>query len=457
MNNQFFALPASVFLRSVLSLAALTLLVPIANGQEDFQYENLTYTDNITTVRFHVAGFPHSYPVIELGGSAQLRLSFDDTSDEVRRYTYRLIHCDRDWTPSSLSPLEYTAGFAEDNLEDYDFSFRTLSQYIHYDLFFPNRNINLTKSGNYLLVVTDDEDEEMVVITRRFMVVESIAGVSGAVNRSARVSTIHSHQEVDFSVNTKQLRPRNPIQELRASVLQNGRWDNAVHDIMPSLMQRESVLFDHQGKVAFAGGNEFRNLDVRSINAPRADVMDITNEGTHYAMVLAPDRLRDQEIYLNYADINGDYVNFRFDRPIINLADEYLAANYDRLNLDFTGDYIDLTFILRTGSELEDDEIYLFGAFTEFRKKPAFRMTYNPAINSYVAKIRLKQGFYNYWYVTNKDAFGQVNAREPINLYRSEGNFDETENDYLVLLYYRPIGGRYDQLVGSEVLNSNVN
>ena len=30
----------------------------------------------------------------------------------------------------------------------------------------------------------------------------------------------------------------------------------------------------------------------------------------------------------------------------------------------------------------------------------------------------------------------------------SAGNFYETENEYLILVYHRPFGGRYDKLVG---------
>jgi len=438
------------FITAVLFLCTGALL-----AQPPFEYDNRTYVDNITTVRFHINGFPSSYPVIDLNGGASLRLSFDDTNDEVKRYTYRVVHCNRDWTPSNLGPLEYTRGFAEDNIEDFDFSFRTLAQHIHYELTFPNRNIQLTKSGNYLLIITEDEDDEITVITRRFMVVDNLTTISGIVGRATDINKIHTHQEVDFVANAKQLRLKNPLQELTGTVIQNGRWDNAISDIKPNLINRETVRFDYQGKVSFEGGNELRNLDIRSVAAPRSQVVEITNEGSHYGMILVPEEPRDQEIFLNYADANGDFINFRFDRPIINLADEFLAENYGRLSLEYTGDYIDVTLIFHTGQPLDDD-VYLFGGFTEFRKQDEFKMVYNPAINSYIIKTMLKQGFYNYWFVTDKDQFGNQPPGQ-FSLYKTEGSFDETENDYIVLIYYRPFGGRYDQLIGSQVLNSTFN
>lgn len=439
---------------------AFCLFISIATSlvsQTAYQPEDLTYVDNIKSVRFHIAGFLHSYPIIGLNAQSRLRLSFDDLSDDVKRYTYRVIHCDQDWQPSGLSELEYIEGYSEDNISDYDFSFRTLAEYVHYDLSFPNRDMRLTKSGNYLLVVFEDEKEEQTVITRRFYVVDDRTSVSGTVVRATEINKIHSHQEVDIAVNIKQLDLRAPMQEMSATVLQNNRMDNAVTDIKPTLIRDEILEFNYQGKVSFAGGNEFRNLDLRSISAPRTEVLDITNEGDHYSMLLAPDRPRDQSIFLNYADLNGDYVNFRFDRPVLTLTDEFVSGDYDRLNLDYTGDYILVTFVLQMNQPLVNDDVYLFGAFTEFKKKPEFKMVWNPSINAYVGQALIKQGFYNYWYVTDKDAGPTVeNNGSKAALSQTEGNFDETENAYICLIYYRPIGGRYDQIVGKKIINSNV-
>lgn len=36
----------------------------------------------------------------------------------------------------------------------------------------------------------------------------------------------------------------------------------------------------------------------------------------------------------------------------------------------------------------------------------------------------------------------------------TEGNYWETENEYIVLFYFRPLSGRHDELVGITRLNS---
>jgi hypothetical protein len=418
-------------------------------GQNDaLQFRNHTYDEDIKTVRLHVAGFPNSYPIIELGGGARLRLSFDDLSDEVGRYAYRFIHCDQDWTPSSLGQMEYNSGFASDYLEEFDFSLRTLMPYVHYDLYFPNQNMRLERSGNYLLVVFDGQDNDRPIITRRFMVSENTAGISGQVNRPSVVGKLNTHQEIQLRATTKQLATRAPLRELSASVIQNGRWDNAVTGISPNLLGREEVTFNYQDKIIFRGGNEFRNLDVRSVQAPRSDVRSITNEGDRYAMLLAPEETRGSTVYIQYFDLNGDFVNFRDDRPSVNLADEFLQENVRRFGLDFTGEYIDVTFVLKTRTGLPlDDDVYLFGMLTEWQQKHDYRMVWNPNIRAYVGRVLLKQGFYNYYFVTDQKG-GRVGYDE------TEDSFDETENDYIALLYHRPLGGRYDRLVGWTLLNS---
>ena len=68
-------------------------------------------------------------------------------------------------------------------------------------------------------------------------------------------------------------------------------------------------------------------------------------------------------------------------------------------------------------------------------------MSYNPVNELYESVIKLKQGFYNYKYVT-------VDRNNEIIYGKIDGNFDETENEYNVIVYYRNYGERYDRVVG---------
>ena len=68
-------------------------------------------------------------------------------------------------------------------------------------------------------------------------------------------------------------------------------------------------------------------------------------------------------------------------------------------------------------------------------------MNYDEQSKKYIAKIYLKQGFYNYILAT-KDLSGNLNFGE-IN-----GSFWQTENLYQAFIYYTAFGKNYDGLVG---------
>ena len=68
----------------------------------------------------------------------------------------------------------------------------------------------------------------------------------------------------------------------------------------------------------------------------------------------------------------------------------------------------------------------------------------------YYKRLTLKQGFYSYQYVV-KDNEGKT-AMASYDY--TEGNYWETENSYTILVYYRPFGGRHDELVGIRQISS---
>ena len=74
-------------------------------------------------------------------------------------------------------------------------------------------------------------------------------------------------------------------------------------------------------------------------------------------------------------------------------------------------------------------------------------MNYNDRNGTYEISLLLKQGFYNYKYVV-VDKYGNLDEGF------ISGNFDETENNFKVIAYYRDLGARYDRLIGMGEANS---
>ena len=86
------------------------------------------------------------------------------------------------------------------------------------------------------------------------------------------------------------------------------------------------------------------------------------------------------------------------------------------------------------------EPIYLNGSFTNNRFDEKYLMKYDIANKVYTADVLLKQGAYNYQYLTQS---GKIYSQAKI-----EGNYFETENEYAVYVYYRPVGFLSDQLIG---------
>lgn len=414
--------------RFIVLFLLIVMTSPLTAQDENLRYEDYTYLSNIKSVKFHLQGLFLSYPIVDLNSNAQMLLSFDDLDGDVKDYVYTIVHCDRDWTPSGLSEMEYLDGFTDETIDNYNNSFNTRVFYTHYELGLPNENLTWTKSGNYLLKVYEDEDEKRLAITRRFMVVDNLLQIDPEAVGPNQVTKRNTHQEIDFKVYDKKSIVRTPRSEIKATVLQNGRWDSAIQDLEPMFVRGTEIDFDYQNKVIFPAGNEFRYVDLRSLVYLTENVKDIVVYEDGYDVTLLKDSKRIRQPYLSYLDANGQFT--------VEVRDKVQ-------DLDLRADYADVLFTLESPAEMEGADVYLFGAITDWKLKEEYKLVYNDLVGSYVIKTPLKQGYINYAY-----AVLPKNSKTP-EFHITEGDFYETENNYTILIYYRSLGTRYDQLISA--------
>lgn len=423
MTKQFIALLA-------LNIYGVALLAQ----DEGLRYADWVYKDNIRSVLFHVSGLVLTQPILNLGAETPLQLTFDDLDGGVKNYTYTVVHCNADWQPSALAEMEYIDGFSEDRILNWRFAIKTLIPYTQYNITLPNNEMRLTKSGNYLLKVYEDGRRKSLVITRRFMVVEPMVRIAPRLVNPADIQKIKTHQEIDFVVDYTRLPIRAPQQEIRATVLQNGRWDNAITNIAPMFMRPEQLVFDFQDKIVFPGGKEFRFVDLRSLYTRVPGIQSIERVENRFDVTLLRDVKQSGSSYIQFEDING----------------RFIIETRDQRN-PLSAEYLNVLFSLQSAEPYYDHDLYLIGAFSDWQIKDAFRMAYNPAVNGYVGKLLLKQGYYNYAYALVPR---QGKMRQP-DLSEIDGDWYETENEYTILVYYHPLGERYDRLIGVTSFNTN--
>lgn len=385
------------------------------------------YLDHIKSVQFHQSGLELTEPVLALGRPGTVTLVFDDMNGEAANYWYELEQVNADWSPGQLNEFEWLEGFNNNRIEQIEYSFSPRASYTHYTLHIPNEQVRIKKSGNYLLKVYDNDRN--LAIVRRLLVTESKVTLRPATRQAALAAKARTHQEIDFAVDLKELDVRNPRQEIRAAVVQNGYWQGAVTGIEPFMIRDRILDFDYQDRVAFPGGKEWRFFDTRSLLTRSARIADMRQTRYVTEIDLLPDQTRAYGAYLFDHDSNGKFVIRNND-----------LSHHQHLSADYTT----VRFTYQKPVPYEGAELCLIGAFNDYRCDPEYRLQYSEAEKAYSVSVSLKQGFYNYEYALLPQGAALPDRED------TEGNWYETENDYLILVYYRPLGERYDRLIAAH-------
>lgn len=406
-------------------------------SQVNFLYEDDVYDANIKSVKFHIADLPTSMPILNLNSETLLLLTFDDLMGGDRYFAYKVIHCDKDWNPSNISELDYLDGFNDEEVENGFYSQGTRINYTNYELAIPNEDTRFRISGNYLLLVYNDDTKDPI-LTRRFIATENLVRVIPQLGRPVDALLLKSHQDVSFKVEHKNYDIRRPLQNVSATVIQNGRWDNMITNISPRFNTADMIHFDRTQRLAFESYKEFRSFDIRSARGINSTIHSMDIYEDRIDVLLQLDKTRSSQIQFGESlfgnsrrDINGQYIIESLDA-----ADSYTQS-----------EYMNVFFNLQPRYEYPDADVYLFGRFTDWKLKDDFLLEYDPQREVYRRNVLLKQGYYDYMYL-----LVDRKTREIINAF--EGNWHETENDYYIIIYHRGIGDRYDRVVGLTSFNS---
>ncbi len=396
--------------------------------------ENTIYKKNIQTVLLYRDGWELSYPIIQLNTDEKLVLSFDeiDSMQSVRKYNLKLIHCNSDWSPSSLDVMEYLNGFNESRINDYQYSFNTFCKYVNYKAMIPNSDFTILKSGNYIVKVYEDFNEENVVLTWRFSVLENLVSVATKIGRPNLVSRLQKGQQVNFKVNCDALQPNFSPDRVTCVVAQNNRHDNAITFAAPKYIQGMDLLYDFEQENIFNAGAEFRYFDAKNIRFFSDRINNIEYIAPYYHFTLIKDDDVSKLVYSYHQDLNGN--------RLIKLEGSDVSNR--------EADYVFVHFRLNYPVPPLDREVYVFGALTDWKYNDNCKMTYDVNEKMYYLTLFLKQGYYNYQYLVVKN--DEKKANETI----IEGSSYEAENDYLIYIYYRDFRTNADRLVGLDVANS---
>lgn len=440
LNNKHFTVKILTFAALLLtSSCTLTESTGNAGSSDQGDYFDETflrskdhiYQPNIATVMAYRKGFEQSLPTVYLNDPESiLEVRFDDLYGGIRNYYYKIILCDHNWNIINKPYQEYLEGYQEHPIQDYKVSFNTIVRYTHYRFELPNKDIRFRHSGNFLVVGFDMDTDELL-FSKRIMVAENLMNMQSDIHFTDVVSQRFYQQEVDFTVDAGNFSIVDPFRNLNASIIQNHRWDNAVHELKPQFVESSKYIYDLSDRNIFNGINEFRLLDIRSFMRPAPNVSTVKRDSL-YEFKLARDMKRSFKRYLTIEDINGDF--------------SIMAERADDPHLE--ADYFLVEFELETNGAIDSGDVYIAGDFSNWRALPEYRMQYDATDGVYKTSLLLKQGYYNYMYALWNDDDSHLNVAA------MEGNHSETENNYTILVYYYDMALDADRLIGVHSGNS---
>jgi hypothetical protein len=366
-------------------------------------------------------------PAVTPVGESALTLEFDDLRDHRDTYYARIIHCNYDWTRSDLTDLDFLNEFNEFPINNFEFSVDTHIPYAHYWMNLPPVKL----PGNYVVVVYRDSNKDDVILTKRFMVFDTGVTFENERNLIGAGSAASLNQQINFTINYKNVDIIDPLTSVKVAIRQNQRWDNIATDIHPSFVREIEKEIEYrffEREKMFKGGSEFRFFDLRSLNNPGRNVARVDKTVKPYEVFIEPDKSRQFEAYSQYPDYNGGFI----------------PDNLDYRDPAFSN-YANVNFTLQTPQAYAGN-VFVTGAFNYWNLNDINRMHYDSAHQEYRANILLKQGWYDYQYIVQSPGVAP---------YLFEGSHYETENLYEIFVYYRPFNPKADLLIGYLRLEKN--
>ena len=420
-----------------ITLLILTLCLTAGLFAQDFNLPcgNLNYKPEVQTVLLYADDNQLNDPIVPLEDMmGRLTLSFDiiDGQGDVLNYTF--IHCSHDWQPSDIQRIQYAAGYESDRLDNYAFSRNTLIDYVNYQLSFPTEDMMPLISGNYLLVVYGDDLNDLY-FTRRFMVVDEKAHVGVTVPRYPDDLTLtDTHQQLNVKVNLNNYLTGNTQQYSYLTIRQNGRWDNAAEGLKPTYTYPDHISFEHHPQTVFAAANQYRRFNTSNFYFQSENLAHIRQTDESYEIDIATCESRARLAYTSYEDIHGE---------------KFIYVENDNLDNATEADYCRVNFFYKCEAPLTHEDLYIMGALNDWCFNESNKMTYDYQLHGYTCSMMLKQGYYNFMFVTLDRSTYEIMTD------MTAGNHWETNNVYKLYFYYYNALKGYDELVGYTTVNSH--
>ena len=248
------------------------------------------------------------------------------------------------------------------------------------------------------------------------------------------LSLTDTHQQLDVRINMNNYLTGNTQQYSYLTIRQNGRWDNAAVGLKPTYVYPDYISFEHHPETVFAGTNQYRRINTSNFYFQSENLAHIRQADESYEIDIATCESRATKAYASYEDIHGE---------------KFIYVENENLDNSTEADYCRVNFFYKSEAPLTHEDLYIMGAINDWRFDESNKMRYDYRLRGYTCSMMLKQGYYNFMFVTIDRQTHEISTD------LTAGNHWETNNVYKLYFYYfNPIKG-YDELIGYSTVNSH--
>ena len=402
----------------------------VESEEENQQYEQKIFNRDFKSLTFKSNSLILGEPCYYLNSLNAVTIDFDLLKNHSESLQYQLIHCDKDWKKSNISSMDAIDGFDTDYIENQKISYGPIQQYIHYNFKLPNNHSNFLISGNYIIKIFSEGESNKPIANIKFFVSEQSSNVNFNIDESSDVEQSKYLQSYELECTYNSSNTIDPFSNIYINIEQNHQTFNQQWISGPNFIKENKLVFLPNEEQTFNGGNEFRFFDISSFRNGSQFIEKTYFDDTSYKIILKIDQKRSYRQYLEYKDMNG----------------RFFIRTYDNDEADFQSEYGWVEFKLNMRKELIDS-IFIYGQLSNWKLDDSFLMKYDSTSKTYSNQLLLKQGYYNYIYVTKNSEF--------ISTRKIEGAHFQTNNEYIIKVYYRDPLEMYDRIMCYKNIKNN--
>jgi hypothetical protein len=268
------------------------------------------------------------------------------------------------------------------------------------------------------------------------LVVDNKAAIASQIQQPFNARWFQTYQKVNVVITLNSNINVFNQQDAKVVIVQNYAWPTALYLNRPNIFRGNYFEYNDEATTSFPAGKEWRWIDLRSLRLMSDRMQRLDKKGDITDVIVKPDGERQKQPYIYYRDLDGMFTIETTDN-----VNPYWQTDYARVHF---------SYFPPANRPYEGKNVYLYGAFTNYTPDDSSKMIFNPDHGAYEKTLFLKQGYYNYAYVTVPDK----PTGEFVSFENTEGNYWGTENTYMVLVYYRAFGSRADELIGYTTLSS---